>query len=168
MKIATTLIVVTLAVVGSNVESQDPAFAQSKTEKVSVQNEKGKGQDKTLAKESSKSKNTVSVEITLGTPAKNKVYAEWYIKDKYGWGKKQYRCLARLWGKESAWNHKAHNEGSGAYGIPQSLPADKMASSGKDWKTNPATQIEWGTKYIKLRYGNPCGAFAHFNLKNWY
>lgn len=167
MKIASTLIVVTLAVVGSNVESQDPAFAH-KTEKASVQNEKGKGQDKTLAKESSKSKNTVSVDITLGTPTKNKIYAEWYIQDKYGWGKKQYRCLARLWGKESAWNHKAHNKSSGAYGIPQSLPADKMASSGKDWKTNPATQIEWGTKYIKLRYGNPCGAFAHFNLKNWY
>ena len=36
----------------------------------------------------------------------------------------------------------------GAYGIPQSLPGRKMASHGKDWRTNPETQIRWGLSYI--------------------
>jgi hypothetical protein len=76
--------------------------------------------------------------------------------------------LSNLWTHESGWNHLAENPSSGAYGIPQSLPANKMASEGKDWKTNPATQIKWGVKYIKLRYGSPCDAYNHFKLKNWY
>ena len=50
---------------------------------------------------------------------------------------------------------------SGAYGIPQSLPGSKMASAGADWRTNAATQINWGLGYIDARYGSPCGAWAH-------
>ena len=40
------------------------------------------------------------------------------------------------------------NPASGAYGIPQALPADKMASAGADWQTSAATQIRWGLGYI--------------------
>ena len=47
---------------------------------------------------------------------------------------------------ESGWNPLAANPSSGAYGIPQALPGDKMASAGSDWQTNPATQIEWGLR----------------------
>jgi hypothetical protein len=43
-----------------------------------------------------------------------------------------------------------------------------MASAGQDWLTNPETQIRWGIKYIKGRYGTPCGALAHSNKYNWY
>jgi hypothetical protein len=43
-----------------------------------------------------------------------------------------------------------------------------MASEGADWMTNPQTQINWGLKYIKGRYGAPCGALAHSNKFNWY
>jgi len=50
---------------------------------------------------------------------------------------------------------------SGAYGIPQSLPGDKMASAGADWQTNAATQIKWGLGYIKTVYGTPCGAWQN-------
>ena len=50
---------------------------------------------------------------------------------------------------------------SGAYGIPQSLPGDKMATAGSDWQTNPATQINWGLGYIKSVYGTPCGAWQN-------
>jgi hypothetical protein len=46
-----------------------------------------------------------------------------------------------VWTRESGWNPYATNPLSGAYGIPQSLPAAKMASAGPDWQTNPATQI---------------------------
>lgn len=86
----------------------------------------------------------------------------------YGWGGDQWSCLNQLWYKESGWNHTSMNPSSGAYGIPQSLPGSKMAKAGADWRTNPATQIKWGLGYIKGRYGTPCGAWGHFQAKNWY
>ena len=64
-------------------------------------------------------------------------------------------CLEQLWTKESGWNHKAQNTCSGAYGIPQALPGQKMAAYGADWQTNPVPQIRWGLDYIKNRYGTP-------------
>ena len=86
----------------------------------------------------------------------------------YGWGMDQWGCLDSLWQKESNWSHTATNPSSGAYGIPQSLPASKMASAGADWQTNPATQIRWGLGYIQGRYGSPCSAWAHSQAHNWY
>ena len=81
---------------------------------------------------------------------------------KYGWGDGQYACLDSLWTKESNWNYKARNKRTGAHGIPQALPADKMAVVGTDWRTNPVTQIRWGLRYIEARYDNPCKAWAKF------
>jgi hypothetical protein len=72
----------------------------------------------------------------------------------------QFGCLNKLWNKESGWNHRAENPSSGAYGIPQSYPGNKMSSAGSDWRTNPATQIKWGLGYIKGRYKSPCGAWS--------
>ncbi|WP_246158325.1 lytic transglycosylase domain-containing protein [Catellatospora sichuanensis] len=80
----------------------------------------------------------------------------------------QMACLNKLWTRESGWNHKAHNKSSGAYGIPQSLPGDKMAKFGDDWQTNPATQIKWGLDYIKKRYSTPCKAWQHSEDIGWY
>jgi hypothetical protein len=85
-----------------------------------------------------------------------------------GWGADEFNCLVALWDRESGWNVYAHNPSSGAYGIPQSLPGDKMASAGADWATNPATQITWGLTYIQGRYGTPCGAWAHSEAEGWY
>ncbi|MET9066831.1 aggregation-promoting factor C-terminal-like domain-containing protein [Streptosporangium sandarakinum] len=84
------------------------------------------------------------------------------------WSYDQFRCLDSLWTRESGWNHQAHNPSSGAYGIPQALPGSKMSGSGGDWRSNPATQIHWGLRYIKSRYGTPCGAWGHFQASNWY
>lgn len=80
----------------------------------------------------------------------------------------QFECLTLLWNAESGWNHKALNRSSGAFGIPQALPGNKMRSAGSDWQTNPQTQIRWGLSYIEQRYGNPCGAYNHFKKRNWY
>jgi hypothetical protein len=85
-----------------------------------------------------------------------------------GWNIDQMPCLDNLWTKESHWNVTAVNSGSGAYGIPQALPGDKMAAYGADWQTNPAPQIKWGLAYIKSRYGSPCSAWAHSQQYNWY
>jgi hypothetical protein len=73
----------------------------------------------------------------------------------------QWQCLYDLWEQESGWNVYADNPSSGAYGIPQSLPADKMAEFGSDYLTDPTTQIKWGLSYIKTTYGTPCAAWQN-------
>lgn len=90
-------------------------------------------------------------------------YAEGLIGDRV-----QFLCLEQLWDRESNWNYSAVNPSSGAYGIPQSYPAGKMASEGADWRVNPETQIRWGVKYIENRYGSPCAAWEHSEQHNWY
>jgi len=78
----------------------------------------------------------------------------------YGWDNTtQWTCLYNLWERESSWDVYADNTSSGAYGIPQSLPGDKMAMFGSDWQTNPVTQIKWGLYYINTTYGTPCNAW---------
>lgn len=88
----------------------------------------------------------------------------------YGWAGPQWTALKALWNGESGWNEKALNSSSGAYGIPQSLPASKMSSAGADWKTNPATQIKWGLNYIKSVYGSPLNAYSQWLSRSphWY
>jgi len=85
-----------------------------------------------------------------------------------GFAESEFSCLDALWTRESGWRVNAANSSSGAYGIPQALPGSKMATVGADWQTNPATQITWGLNYIAGRYGTPCGAWASFQVKNWY
>ncbi len=85
-----------------------------------------------------------------------------------GWTGSSWTSLDNLWTRESQWNHTAENPSSGAYGIPQALPGDKMASHGADWRTNPATQIAWGLDYIAGRYGDPNAAWAHSQSVGWY
>lgn len=85
-----------------------------------------------------------------------------------GYGEEQWSCLYNLWSRESGWRTTAGNPSSGAYGIPQALPASKMSSFGSDYMTNPATQIAWGLSYIKGRYSTPCGAWGFFLSHNWY
>lgn len=71
---------------------------------------------------------------------------------------RQWKCLEYIWDKESKFNPKARNKKSGAYGIAQFMP--KTWGSRKK-TSDPAKQIEYGIKYIKLRYGTPCHAMAY-------
>ena len=88
--------------------------------------------------------------------------------------KKNYKCLATLWGKESAWNWKAVGNLEGThkvYGIPQGK---------SEWlrTANPLEQIDWGLRYIGHRYGytrtieglqpNTCAALNHWKHKGWH
>lgn len=89
----------------------------------------------------------------------------------HGWSTvEDAQCLEELWNGESNWRWDAENPSSGAYGIPQALPGDKMKDVGEDWKTNADTQIRWGLQYIKERYGSPCEAldFWKSNDPHWY
>jgi resuscitation-promoting factor RpfB len=84
-----------------------------------------------------------------------------------GWGDDQFSCLLQLWNHESGWRTNAANP-SGAYGIPQALPGDKMASAGPNWQTDATTQITWGLGYIAARYTDPCGAWTFWQANNYY
>lgn len=86
----------------------------------------------------------------------------------YGWSTADFNCLVALWNKESKWNPNAYNSGSGAYGIPQALPASKMATAGTDYRTNYKTQINWGLSYISSIYGSPSAAWSHSKSKGGY
>jgi heat shock protein HslJ len=85
-----------------------------------------------------------------------------------GQGFDQMACLDKLWTQESGWYITATNAQTGAYGIPQSLPGNKMASVGPDWQNSATTQIKWGLGYIQGRYGTPCNAWSHEMSFSWY
>ena len=106
--------------------------------------------------------------VVTGTKVDYKAYAYDLVLNQYLGSESDYKALVNLWERESNWNANAHNKSSGAHGIPQSLPASKMSSEGSDYYTNGYTQIRWGLKYIKERYGSPSAAWQHFQNKNWY
>lgn len=84
------------------------------------------------------------------------------------WNSGQFPFLYMLWERESGWNPTAMNPLSGAFGIPQALPAVKMVTAGLDWATDPYTQITWGIDYIRAAYGSPRAAWAHELAYGWY
>jgi hypothetical protein len=83
----------------------------------------------------------------------------------YGWSEQEYYYLLALWNRESGWNPSARNASSGAHGIPQALPGEKM---GPGWESDPHVQIGWGLGYIAGRYGSPCEAWATSEDQGWY
>lgn len=102
-----------------------------------------------------------------GTPEENRELGR-YMTQEFGWSEEQFGCLDNIWSQESNWTTTAENPSSGAYGIPQSLPGSKMATVAPDWRTNPATQIEWGLGYIDDVYGTPCSAWDFKQGTGWY
>ena len=74
--------------------------------------------------------------------------------------------LYKLWMGESNWNPHIFNKRSGAGGIPQALPFSKIGPN----RNNPGTQISWGLRYIKQRYGNPVNAYRDWLSRSphWY
>lgn len=91
------------------------------------------------------------------------MYNRFHWRPKY-----QFRSLRLLWNRESSWNVHASNPYSGAYGIPQAVPGSKMSSAGRDWRSSARTQIRWGLRYIRSRYGTPRRAWAHECSTGWY
>lgn len=69
---------------------------------------------------------------------------------------------------ESGWNYHAVNRSSGAYGLPQSLPAGKLASAGADWRDNPVTQLRWAHNYAVGRYGSWEAAYHFWTVNHWW
>jgi len=70
--------------------------------------------------------------------------------------------------KESGWNPNAVNSSSGATGLCQALPGNKMASAGDDWMSNPVTQLKWCDSYAKQRYSGWENSYNAWISKNWW
>ena len=100
-----------------------------------------------------KEKAAAEAQAARNNPAGAKAYAEGALAS-FGWGAGELGCLETLWHKESEWDLNATNPSSGAYGIPQALPGNKMAAAGADWQTNVQTQVDRGLGYIESRYGS--------------
>lgn len=80
----------------------------------------------------------------------------------------QFPAFDAIITRESGWNPFAVNPTSGAYGLPQALPAHKMSSHGPDWMFNPVTQIRWAYDYMNVRYGSPNAAWEFWQAHHWY
>lgn len=92
----------------------------------------------------------------------------WRMLRSFHWSHHQFRYLNWLWSRESGWNVYASNPYSAAYGIPQAVPGSKMSSAGPNWQTSARTQIRWGMRYIRDRYGSPRQAWDHEVDSGWY
>ncbi|MCB5164585.1 transglycosylase SLT domain-containing protein [Streptomyces bambusae] len=80
----------------------------------------------------------------------------------------EYAAFSHIVQKESGWKVTARNASSGAYGLGQALPGEKMAAFGPDWRTNPTTQIEWCLNYMQTRYGSCTHAWEFWKAHHWY
>ena len=156
-------------------EEEEKRIAEEKAKAEAEQKAKEEAEAKKKAEElriaQSKqvtSRGGTSVRTATRTKAEYQAYAKDLCINTYGWTENDFNCLVKLWERESNWNPNAHNKSSGAHGICQALPASKMASEGSDYMTNYKTQIRWGLKYIKNRYGTPANAWAHSQQKGWY
>ena len=97
---------------------------------------------------------------------------EWTVQDSkayardalLAWEQNQYKCLVKLWTKESNWRPEAYNKvkvmGKNAGGIPQLL--------GMSPKLPAPLQIDRGLDYIIHRYSTPCMAWKFHQRKGWY
>lgn len=181
------IIITAIAVVIPNIAIEKELQANDTQEEIPLQNAVGENEiiaktnskkkiKKVIKKKTTKKKTTKKVIAKEYTKSKvRKVssnayqeYAHDLVINKYGWSENDFQCLVKLWNRESGWNPNAHNKSSGAHGIPQSLPASKMRSEGADYYTNGYTQIRWGLKYIKGRYGSPSKAWQYSQKHHWY
>ncbi|CAL9588499.1 hypothetical protein SUDANB105_05174 [Streptomyces sp. enrichment culture] len=100
---------------------------------------------------------------TTASPSEAKAIAKQLIPNAA-----QFNAFSKIVEHESGWDVDATNPSSGAYGLVQALPGNKMAAAGSDWKTNAKTQIQWGLDYMKSRYGSPVGAWSFWQANGWY
>lgn len=73
-------------------------------------------------------------------------------------------ALAEIVAKESGFNPYAVNSSSGACGLAQALPCEKMGCDLSDVNC----QLEWMNSYINRRYGSPEQALNFHLLHGWY
>ena len=114
--------------------------------------------------------NPKTIDSSIAVSFKPNVSVKEYAAQKIQ-SKDQWVCLSRLYGKESAWNHRAIGNLNGTapvYGIPQLKNPLMLTKSAYE-------QVDYGLKYIAHRYKfdkygnvNACKALQHFKNKGWH
>jgi hypothetical protein len=103
----------------------------------------------------------IAAPILRPTPTGNRKLAQAYFGASFS-------CADEIITGETAgtWDHTIWNyEGSGAFGLGQAMPRDKMlpyAYAGLHPYDNPMPQLVWFEDYAEQRYGSVCGASAHW------
>jgi hypothetical protein len=92
-----------------------------------------------------------------------------------GIAKSDYAAVDYIVSHEGGWSGTTlyNTQGSGAYGLCQSLPASKMASAGDDYMTNPVTQLKWCASYASTceqwrYYCGWQGAYQFWQANKWW
>lgn len=85
-----------------------------------------------------------------------------------GWNTTDYNAIVNIIIKESGFNPNSVNKTSGACGLFQAHPCNKAIKQYPDYMTNYKSQIDWGIKYIKGRYGTPTKAWNFWQVHKWY
>ena len=90
-------------------------------------------------------------------------------------GASQWPAAEELWDNESDWKPTAINKSSGACGIVQAAPCNKLTNN--IYATSVEEQLSWGIDYIDDRYGTPYKALQFWkerhringkDVGNWY
>lgn len=76
----------------------------------------------------------------------------------------QWGAVDALISRESGWDPNAMNASTGACGLVQALPCDKIPGQ---WN-NPVDALRWGNGYVNGRYGSWNAALAHSDANGWY
>lgn len=85
-----------------------------------------------------------------------------------GWSSEDYNAVVNIIIRESSFNVNSVNSKTGACGLFQAYPCNKMKSYGSDYRTNYKVQIAWGLDYIKNRYKTPVKAWEFWQQHKWY
>jgi hypothetical protein len=149
-----------MATAKAKAEAAVEAAQEAKQEQQEQQEEQEEQQQQSDSSSTSTSTTTTPTD-TSGELSPSEAQAEAKVlMPSYGFSvSSQFTCLDDLWNNESGWEWDAENSASGAFGIPQALPASKMASAGSDYMTDATTQMKWGLGYIESTYGSPCAAW---------
>lgn len=108
-----------------------------------------------------------------GPATQDAMDAKKYAMQYLGNDQAKFDAVDHIFTHESGWRWNAYNPqtcggGNHAYGIPQSCPGDKMSSEGADWQTNAKTQVRWGIKYMRSRYGGELQAWQYWQVHQAY
>jgi hypothetical protein len=103
---------------------------------------------------------------SAGIATSNYGYVSYIVSHESGW------CATRLQGYygsclSAAPSSIPENMYTG-YGVCQSTPANKMASVGSDWRTNPVTQLKWCNAYAVSAYSSWAGAANFWYYHHWW
>jgi hypothetical protein len=94
-----------------------------------------------------------------GSKPKQYVTYQEFALHQLGYNYKEFKCLEKLYTKESNWRPEAKN--GSHHGIPQGR-SQYLA------RVDGYKQVQWGLNYIGHRYGEPCIALQHWKDKGWH